>query len=150
MILNWLMFCLLSLNLLLLSSCCSRTTCHSLFAQTKYISQKNLPSYYVGTPQCLNDVAKIGQALLINWSIQKCQFKNHDWALQICLRLKDNREIKKLAKLSKRHGLYTMEVLNETYIDSGGIQSFKIELLADDQVVDEWLHPLWKNLINLN
>ena len=49
--------------------------------------------------------------------------------------------------LIKSHGLYLFTLINEDYFEKGGILTYKAELIKGDQILDEWYHQLWTDLI---
>lgn len=135
---------------LFLSSC----NLHRLNVQSQYISRNNLASFYTQTPDPKLIHPIIGQRLLIEWCLSNHEIKNKDLELYAIIRLKNNREIEKNVHIPSsrgkiRRGYEIFELINEDYCESGGIQTYKVELYCEGEIIDRWIHPLWAKLILL-
>lgn len=119
-----------------------------LTAHMSYLSRKSLASYHVDTPDpCLND-PPLGQRLLISWNLPKENVS--DVYLKLTVRF-NNREEKVICqKLRRNWGTYTYTLINEAYFACCGIQTYKVELIRCNEVVECWQHQLWAELIILN
>ncbi len=133
--------------LLILLLCLNSCLGYRLQVQTQYLDQENLASYQVGTPDPNLDCPKIGQRLLIQWKLHKCFAKQPLW-LHIQVRF-FNRQIDDLKiPLDEKSGTYLYDVINEQYRITRGILTYKVDIYADEEIIDSWQHPLWANLIN--
>lgn len=133
-------------KLLLLALLICGCTHRSLTVQTQYFSAENLASYVVDTPDPLLNTPPIGQRLIISWDL-----KEWDWYekfhLKLTVRYANREEITQDVALYKKSGYYLFEVMNSDYCETGGIQTYKVELIGDDTVLNEWRHQLWRDLI---
>lgn len=43
--------------------------------------------------------------------------------------------------------MYTL--LNERYFETEGILTYKVDLMGDGQILEEWRHQLWHELIKI-
>jgi hypothetical protein len=131
------------LLLLCLTSC--GTT--RLVVQTKYFSHEDLASFYVNTPDPLQNNPPIGQSLLIFWKLGNEFCKYSDIRVNFIIRFRDKTQIEKSFQVTKPRGYYTYSLFSDDYFKSGGIVTYRAELIADGVVIDEWRQHLWKELI---
>lgn len=125
------------------------TSCqvHHLNVQTQYITQENLASYYVGTPDPEKNCPTIGQRLLIEWSLPKDDLCGRDLKLNLKIRFRDKTEDEMRLPIQEKSGTYLYYVINKKYCQTGGIATYKADLIADDCILETWQHPLWSELI---
>jgi hypothetical protein len=134
----------LFLLLVILSGCCQ----NHLSVQTQYVTHEMLASYHVGTPDPNLACPTIGQRLLVNWRIPDEWIQHDDTHLEIFLRYRNRQEGRMSYPLRECRGLYIVNVLNEEYCKTQGILSYKIDLIVDGEIVEEWRHQLWAELIH--
>ncbi|MEI8125813.1 MAG: hypothetical protein WCG42_08665 [Parachlamydiaceae bacterium] len=127
------------------------TSCQQsyLTVQTDYLSYKNLASYYVGTPDPRMDCPPIGQRLIISWSVWKEMLACDDLHLEITIRFRNRKEWKENFHILKKRGTYVYTLLNNDYIDKQGILCYKVELVGNGCVIEEWRHQIWTELIEI-
>lgn len=130
--------------LLLLTSCLK-----PLSVQTQYVGRNNLASFQVGTPDPKLDHPDKGQRLLIEWSLPKI-YADADLEMVIRVRFKTRKEETETLKLKQLAGHYYHSVINERYLETGGISTYQIEILANGQRIECWHHPLWVELIQFS
>lgn len=127
----------------------SLTSClkKQLVVQTRYFSHEDLASFYVNTPDPLQNDPPFGQSLLIFWQLDRdtCRFKDIEITYRI--RFRNKTEIQESFKVNKLSGFYTYSIFNEDYFNSGGILTYIVDLKADGEIVEEWRQQLWKELI---
>jgi hypothetical protein len=118
-----------------------------LSVQTDYLTEENLASYHVGTPDPLLYCGSVGQRMLVSWTIPKsCP----GMYIVIHLRYRDREEeVIQLNDLRPR-GSYIYYLMNDEYFEKGGIATFKVELFSGDTLIEEWRHQLWVDLIEIN
>lgn len=138
------MRCRLALLCLLLTGCGPSVT-----VQTDYLSRKNLASYKVGTPDPHINHPNIGERLIIQWSLPKKVVKYRDAHLQVTLRFRNYDECTYSIPLKKKYGTTTYDLTNTPYYESGGIQTYKIDVVANGCILKEWKHQLWVDLIKI-
>lgn len=130
---------------LLLNGCMKGYIC----VHTDYLSEESLASYYVNTPDPRRLCPDTGQRLIISWSVPQKLLYSEDLHLNIYLRYR-NREIdQQVFAITQKSGTHMISTLNEAYYRTGGILTYKIELVGDGQVLEEWIHQIWANIIEL-
>lgn len=136
----------------LLFLCCFLFGCtkEKLSVHTEYLSIENLASYHVGTPDPTLNNPPVGQRLVISWSLSDCEMELADLHLNLKMRFRNREEANEKIDILKKSGIYTYSLLNEDYFDKGGILTYKVELIGGNQIIDEWRHQLWVELITLN
>jgi hypothetical protein len=135
---------LLYFLVLLFCSCTSRP----LFVYTQYLSNENLASSYVKSPDPHLDQPEWGQKLFIEWSLPR-SIANEEWKLLLKLRFKNGKEETLCFRLCQIQGYYTYHLLNENFSLKGGISTYKAGILKNGEIYTEWKHPLWEELIQI-
>ncbi len=131
---------------LILSSC----TSNKLTVYSDYLSLQNLASYYVHTPDpCLSN-PPIGQRLLVFWSFSSSYMRCDDLHLLITIRFRNREQIEKKVCLTRSYGSYIYQLLNEDFFEKGGFLTYKVDLVENDTVIEEWRHQLWTELITID
>jgi len=125
------------------------TGCYSnrVTVQTKYFSNEDLASFYVKTPDPLQNNPPVGQSLLISWSLNQELCKYLLMEIRYTIRLKDKKEFTDSYPINRKKGYFTYSLYNDDYFKSGGIATYKVQLIGDGEVLEEWLHQLWQELI---
>lgn len=136
---------LLAVTSILLMSC----TCHPLTVQTEYLRREKLASYFIHTPDPLLEDPLIGQRLIIEWSLSPCQFANEEIYIDFTLRFEDRSEISRRIEIYNSWGMYIFELNEKDFLERGGFLTYKVELFAGGQVIDEFQHQLWVPLIHV-
>lgn len=133
-----------SLLLLVLLTSCQP---HLLDVQTQYLTHENLASFYVNTPDPARNDPDIGERLMIRWSIPSDYLCYDNLSLHLRVRFKDREEEEKILALTRKSGTYLYCVINETFCRTGGILTYKIDLIGGGCILETWRHPLWSELI---
>lgn len=138
-------FCF-SLLIFVLTSC----SANKLLVQSEYFSHEDLASFYVNTPDPLQNDPPVGQNLRIFWKFGGtfCNYK--DVSIHYTIRLRNKEEIDRTFTVTCPRGYFTYSLYNEDYFDSGGILTYKVELMADGILLEEWRQHLWKELIQFD
>lgn len=123
---------------------CSR---QHLTIYTDYLSHKNLASYRVGTPDPLQVNPPIGQRLIISWSLPDSLFSQGNIRLEAKIRFRNREQVVETLEICKQAGTYSYNLINEDFFEKGGILTYKVDLLSNDDVLEEWRHQLWTELI---
>lgn len=118
-----------------------------LDVQTRYLGLETLASYYVGTPDPQLDRPPVGQRLIISWNLTKENLTLNDLHLRVTVRLRDHKEHVVTVPITNRKGYYFYDVTNHDYCETGGIVTYKVEIVGKGQIIDCWRHPLWVELI---
>ncbi len=132
--------------LLVLNGC----ACYPLSVQAQYIGRENLASYYVNTPDPHLTHPDIGQRLVINWSLPKEYLAYSDLYLFLKVRFRNHEEEEKNIPIKKASGTYLYYVLNEKFHQSGGLLTYKVDIIGDGCILEEWQHQLWTELITFD
>lgn len=135
------------LSILFLVSCNSSY----LSVHTDYFSRENLASYYVGTPDPRLNNPPIGQRLIVTWAVPRsCNGYYSDLHLEVTIRFRNRKEVREIYPITRLHGTYVYSLLNEDYIETRGMLSYKVDLVADGKVLEQWRHQIWADLIEIN
>lgn len=130
----------------LLTGCCERC----LKVQTDYLTHKDLASYYVNTPDPRQNVSAVGQRLIIGWVVPKPYLSYDDLHLEITIRFRNKEEIIEIFHLLKTRGTYVFSLFNEDYFQKRGILTYKVNLIGNGCILEEWRHQIWADFINVN
>lgn len=135
-----LLFCLVSL----LTSCKTR----QLEVQTLYLTPQSQASAFVLSPSLSHP--SIGQQLLIQWDLKKQFYYYQTVSFQLKLRFNDHEEQTIQKQIKAKKGSYLYEVLNEKYLQNGGVATYLLEIYGDHVLIDSWQHPLWAKRIKFD
>lgn len=129
----------------LLCSCCKKY----LSVQTDYLTYKDLASYYVDTPDPRRYCPASGQRLIVSWGVPKEYLCYENLRLEITIRFRNREEVIETFQISKTRGTYVFTLLNDDYFSKRGILTYKIDLVGDGEILEEWRHKIWVDLIQL-
>lgn len=132
--------------LLMCAGCCRPP---HLSVQTLYFTRESLASYYVETPDPMLLNPPQGQKLLVSWSFPRYFLCYDNLRLNIHIRLRNLQEIVFDVRPLKPCGTYTYVLSNEEFFDSKGILTYKVDLLGENTLIEEWRHQLWHELIDI-
>lgn len=118
-----------------------------LIVYTDYLSHENLASYHIGTPDPRLNDPPIGQRLLISWSLPPEYLRKESPHLAVMIRFRNREELKLTIDICKSSGTYIYSLLNEEYFEKNGILTYKVDLMTNDEVIEEWRHQLWTELL---
>lgn len=136
----------LAMAFLVLSSCDK----YYVAVSQQWVDVRYLASTHVKTPDPRQDHPPIGQMVIIDWRVPKELLKKKPH-VQLTMILWDYTEKIVCFPIDKRMGWATYKLLDEQYDATGGILTYKAEILSEDGAVfREWKHQLWVNLITLN
>ena len=130
---------------LVLTAC----TQQKLFVHMDYLSHENLASFHVGTPDPMLNNPPVGQRLIVSWAVPPSYLDFEDLHMEITLRLRNRQQMVKNVEVERRLGTYVLSLLNEDYFQTGGILTYKVILVGNGEVLDEFVHQLWTELIVL-
>lgn len=135
-----------SLALLLLPGCRQ----YYLSVLQEWVDVRYLASTRVGTPDPRQDHPPIGQKLILDWRIPKEIFKKKpELVLDLILWDYSTRQVR--IPIKRPMDFATYRLFNEDYEKTGGILTYKAEIITSDgQVFREWKHQLWVNLITIS
>jgi len=133
------------LTLLFLTSCRSEI----LTVYTEYINPDRLASYHVRTPDPKLNCPDIGQRLHIKWKVPKEWMNCEDLHIQLVIHFKNREKVSERIDLKDRRGAAIYELYNDDYFRTCGILMYKVDLMSGDQILEEWRHQIWVELIEL-
>ena len=109
----------------------------------EFVNYKSLASFHVGTPDPRLFCPPVGQRLFATWIIPRSEFYgNSIYHLKLTIRFANRQETVQWVKLDKHWGTYTYCLIDEPYYACGGMQTYKVELFKDDQLLECWKHQL--------
>ncbi len=118
--------------------------------QNAYLSQQDLASVYVNTPDHRREHPVIGQQITIEWCVEKNEYdENCCWELLLQLRYRSRESEKVSYPLYKRKGFVEHKTVGDDFFSKGGVQTFKVDLLCDGSLVEEWRHQTWSEVIDI-
>lgn len=142
-----------------------------LSVHTEYITIESLSSYYVNTPDPKLNNPPFGQKLVVEWRLpgdypftqvketKACEDGKADFtgsardqefrglALNIIIRFRDRTQENILVSLKRRSGRYVFSLNDNRFCEHGQIITYKVQLLDEESLVEEWKHQLWTELI---
>jgi hypothetical protein len=124
------------------------TSCSHQFLDVhrRYISHDYLMSRKVETLDLRENIEIEGELITLFWSIPKDK-RNQKWTLEIDL-IYNNFSFESIeVPLVQNKGSYLFQILNEEYHQKKGIRSYRIRLTSNQEILEEWRHPLWSELI---
>ena len=134
------------LVLLILAGCTSNT---HLSVQTLYFTRETLASYYTETPDPMLINPPVGQKLLVSWGLPRNYLDYEDLHLNIRIRFRNRTEIELNIPIEKTCGYYMYEVANDSFFETQGILTYKVDLVGGGAVLEEWRHQLWHEIIKI-
>jgi hypothetical protein len=138
---------LILLSMLLLTTGCTLCT---LQVRSEYINKQSLASVYVETPDPRKACPNLGEKVVIDWVLPKSYLNCQELKMVLTVRLK-NGEVHQMAfPITKFFGSSTYFLLNDDYFTSGGILTYKVDVVGDGTVLESWTHQLWCELIEFD
>jgi hypothetical protein len=128
---------------LILSGCTHQT----LTIFTDYITEENLASYHVETPDPSLICPPLGQRLILSWTLPKEYKIYSDLQITLTIRFYNREEIVKSLSLRQATGTYVFYLVNEEFFEKKGIAAYKAILKGNGNPLQEWCHQLWAELI---
>ncbi|MBI3236159.1 MAG: hypothetical protein HYZ48_00375 [Chlamydiales bacterium] len=129
--------------------CLASSGCEKYYASVtqQWIDVRYLASTHVKTPDPRQAHPPIGQMLVVDWRVPKSLLKKNP-QVQLTMIFWDFTEKTICFPIEERMGWVTYSLLNEEYDKTGGIITYKAEILDEDgSLFREWKHQLWVELI---
>lgn len=133
---------LLSLALLFIFICQSCT--NRLSVRTEYLNRENLASYAIKTPDPTLTCPSIGQQLIISWSLPKQYLSYEDLHVNLIVRWHTYEEKQLKIPITSARSYYIYSLVDNQYYQSKGITTYRVEIIGNGEVLETWIHPLWK------
>jgi len=80
----------------------------------------------------------------MHWNVP-CEY-NHVY-LELIVRFCNKEQVVKKVFLKKSKGTFFYCLLNEEYFQKGGIKTYRVRLISENSLLEEWRHQLWTELI---
>jgi len=122
----------------------------SLDIERRIVNRESLPSTYVDSPDPMQMSPPTGQRLFINWKLPK---KEQEWPYLLLLKViyKNLDEETISYTIGSKKGLKVFELLGEKFEGTGGLLTYKAEMMTlDGEVIQEFKHRLWFELISFD
>lgn len=139
-------------SLLIAAMALATTSCsyfHGISARTHYLGPEHLASVQLHTPDPRKGQPYYGQRLIVSWDLPSSYMEKPDLHLLLQVRYRDHSEMVVSWPLLKKHGTYTYDLLGEAYDTKGGIMTYKVQVLSENHVLEEWVQKLWVDLIKI-
>ncbi len=131
--------------LLILCAACGRPT---LVLQQQQISPNYLASTNVGTPDPRTPPK--GQMIVAEWFVPR-RIVNEEPTLRLSILFHNYTQDCVEFPIRSTVGYETYSVLNRDYKESGGLLAYKAEIVTcDGEVLADWKHQLWVELITID
>ena len=131
-------FFLIAACLLSLQSCSQST----LDVRSIYFNKHTLASCVVDTPDPDKNSPYVGQKLVIQWHIPYQEFAQGPIHLQIRYRLKNGDDREESVEVAHMIGRHIITFMGRDFLE-GGLLSYKVDLVAGENVLAESRHKLW-------
>jgi hypothetical protein len=139
-------FLFFSCALLVFSSCDK----YYVSVAQQWVDVRYLASTHVGTPDPRQDHPPVGQMMIVDWRIPK-SLLNKKPHIQLTMIFWNYTEKTICFPIEQRMGWVTYKLLDEEYDETGGILTYKAEIVSEDgSLFREWKHQLWVNLITID
>ncbi|MFA6914963.1 MAG: hypothetical protein WC222_01075 [Parachlamydiales bacterium] len=130
---------------ILLAGCCKNT----LELYTEFLGVEQYASYYIGTPDPALCNPDFGQMLVVKWDLPSeylCYGRIH---ILVTLRYQSGKEEEIDLPLCKRSGTSSWKLMNENFLATGGIATYKAVLMSDSTPLSYWNQTLWNETISV-
>jgi len=121
-----------------------------LYVQQEWVDANFLASHYVGSPDPRTLDPPEGQRLLVAWRFPRCLF-DEQLSFLITVRLWDNSEKIFVQPIERKSGSLAYYFPDKDCEIDHRILTYKIEVFnARGEIVEEWKHHFWRELIELH
>lgn len=66
------------------------------------------------------------------------------------IRFRNKQEVQHLIPICRWYGYHVFSILNEDYFSKNGILTYKVDLIGNGVILDQWRHQLWAELITFD
>src|SRR3990167_6702673 len=122
---------------------------HYVSVSQRWIDGPNLASAKANTPDPRAENAPLGQMIVVDWVLSRDMLKQHPH-IELDVIYWDYTTKTFSFPIKERMDWVTYKCLNEDYEKTGGILTYRAKILTEaGEVMREWRHQLWVNLIQL-
>lgn len=132
--------------LLTMTGCCR----NFVTIRTEYFNRHSLASYYVNTPDPKLSYPEVGQRLILSWTLPDEVYHRADLHFDLTIRFGNKQEVKRQLNIVDRRGIFTYTLYDDVFFEYDGIQTYKVDLYSGDDLITEWRHQLWVDMILFN
>jgi hypothetical protein len=127
------------------------TGCSKLYleGEVDYLSRAYLASYQIRTPDPRLFAPMIGQRMLVSWGVPDDYLCIEDLYLKVTIRFGDRSQIVREVPIEITRGYYIYKLAGEDFECRKGIQTYKLEIIGNGQILIAWYHQLWVELITV-
>lgn len=118
-----------------------------LEVRTETLTLERLASFHAGTPDFRKRCPDLGQRLIISWTLPPDFMNYEELMLILKVRFRNREEDEVYIPVNRRIGSYFYYLINERYFEVDGILTYRLDLYGDGQLLEEWRHQLWTELI---
>lgn len=115
---------------------------------SEYVTVNSLASYHIDTPDPLLNNPPVGQRLFISWDLPKTYGCYEDLHMELFIRFRNREQDSLNIKLCNLSGTYVYGLYNDDFFKKDGILTYKILLMGGGEVLDEWRHQIWVDMIS--
>lgn len=101
------------------------------------------PDYRRCSPWC-------GQQLIVQWNVPRHIMGYPDLHLLLHLRFRNHQRCKIKIPLSRWQGYWVYRLLNEEYVRTDGVLTYRLELRSGDRLMEAFNHQVWTRFIDLD
>jgi hypothetical protein len=132
---------------LLFSSCYK----NHLYVQQEWVDEKDLASYFVGSPDPRRKNPPVGQKIIVNWDFSRTLFLNEMGHILVTVHFWDLEEKMVEAPIDRRRGYASFFFSNPTKDPTKKILTYRVQIFKKDGTLFEtWKHQFWTELIELS
>jgi hypothetical protein len=127
------------------------TSCHrrGLRVQHRFLSYNDLASQAISSPDFRRDSPATGERLAIFYNIDRALFFEKRPNMQIWIRYHHQDDEKLSIQLENPSGYEIFDVVEMKFMKSGGISSYKVQIVNEGEILEEWRHQVWAEKIVL-
>ncbi len=138
---------LLLLCLALLFSSCYK---NHLYVQQEWVDEKDLASYFVGSPDPRRQNPPVGQKIIVNWDFSRPLFLSEMDHILVTVHFWNHEEKKVEAPIDRRRGYVSFFFPNPTQDPVKKILTYRVQVFRKDgSLFETWKHQFWTELITL-
>ena len=116
--------------------------------QNDFVTRMELASTYIGTPDPRRTQPYYGQRLTTYWQVPHSYLVDHELKIKARVRFRNNTETTYMFPVNRSRGHHIYTLLNEPYLETKGILTYKAELISNGEVLEAWHHQIWAEWID--
>lgn len=121
-----------------------------LAVYSQCVNHEYLASCRVDTPDWRRCDAYCGQQLILEWRLPWEVKRDGDVFIMLYVIYKNHTSETITFPVHNRVGLHVYRLINERYLETGGLLTYRVELCQNKRRLHEWTHHLWTRIILLD